>query len=203
MSSQAKMDVQAIVDATHDVFEQYKNAPHVEVEIRLGRKNGTFFDTNVGAETFNALMAGLRQYDGWESQHASTTDVYYNDEYGIRISVDGETGRQLMVQKAPVLKQDFTHAGAPLDVRFAISTETPVMGRYEMNRKKIKQRVSFVRKGLSIDMTITKGDVSDPDAEEDVSYQVELEIQTPPSVECVEEFYNHVWKVNDLLKILQ
>lgn len=198
-----KMDVQAIVDATHDAFEQYKNAPHVEVEIRLGRKNGTFFDTNVGAETFNALMTGLRQYDGWESQRASTTDVYYNDEYGIRISVDGETGRQLMVQKAPVLKEDFTHAGAPLDVRFAISTETPVIGQYEMNRKKIKQRVSFVRKGLSIDMTISKGDVSDPDAEEDVSYQVELEITHPPSVECVEEFYNHVWKVNDLLKILQ
>jgi hypothetical protein len=197
------MDVQAIVDATHDVFEQYKSVSHVEVEIRLGRKNGTYFDTNVGAETFNALMAGLRQYEGWESQRASTTDVYYNDEYGIRISVDGETGKQLMVQKSPVLKEDFTHAGAPLDVRFAVSMETPVMGQYEMNRKKIKQRVSFVRKGLSIDMTISRGEASDPDAEEDVSYQVELEIVNPSSVECVEEFYNHVWKVNDLLKILQ
>jgi len=196
------MDIQAIVDATHDVFEQYKAAPHIEVEVRLGRKNGTFFDTNVGADTFNTLMAGLRQYDGWESQRASTTDVYYNDEYGIRISVDGETARQLMVQKAPVMKEDFVHGGAPLDVRVAISTETPVIGQYEMNRKKIKQRVSFVRKGLSIDMTITRGDASDPDAEEDVSYQVELEIVNPSSVECVEEFYNHLWKVNDLMKLL-
>jgi len=197
------MDVQAIVDATHGVFEQYRNTQNVEFEIRLGRKNGTFFDTNVGAETFNRLMEGLRQYDQWESQRASTTDVYYNDQYGIRITVDGESGRQLMVQKVSVSKQDFTHPGAPLDVRVAISTETPVIGQYEMDRKKIKQRVSFVRKGLSIDMTISRGDASDPDTEEDVSYQVELEITNPSSVECVEQFYNHVWKVNDLLKILQ
>lgn len=197
------MDVQSIVDATHAMFDQYKDVPNVEVEMRLGRKNGGYFDTNVGAETFNRLMEGLRQYDGWESQRASTTDVYYNDQYGIRISVNGETGRQLMVQKVCVLKEDFSHAGAPFDVRFAISTETPVLGQYEMNRKKIKQRVSFVRKGLSIDLTISRGDASDPDAEEDVTYQVELEITHPPSVECVEQFYNHVWKVNDLLKILQ
>ncbi|AUT19128.1 hypothetical protein DSLPV1_157 [Dishui lake phycodnavirus 1] len=197
------MDVQAIVDATYAMFEQYKDVPYAEVEIRLGRKNGTFFDTNVGVETFNRLMEGLRQYDGWESHHASTTDVYYNDEYGVRISVDGHTGQQIMVQKVSVLKEDFTHSGTPLDVRLAISTETPVIGQYEMNRKKMKQRVSFVRKGLSIDMTIVRGDAADPDAEEDVSYQVELEIVHPPSVECVEQFYNHVWKVNDLLKILQ
>ena len=108
-----------------------------------------------------------------------------------------------MVQKVAVLKEDFTHTGAPLDVRFAISTETPVIGQYEMNRKKIKQRVSFVRKGLSIDMTMSRGDASDPDTEDDVSYQVELEIINPSSVDCVEQFYNHVWKVNDLLKILQ
>ena len=122
------MDVQAIVDATHGVFDQYKNGENVEVEIRLGRKNGTFFDTNVGAETFNTLMEGLRGYTGWESQRASTTDVYYNDQYGVRSSVDGDTGSQVMVQKASVLKEDFTHPGAPLDVRFAISTETPVIG---------------------------------------------------------------------------
>lgn len=203
MGSQEKMDVQAIVDAMHGRFEQYKDIANTEVEIRLGRKNGTFFDTNVGVETFNRLMESLRQYDGWESHVASTADVYYNDEYGVRISVDGETGQQVMVQKVAVLKEDFTHTGAPLDVRFAISTETPVIGQYEMNRKKIKQRVSFVRKGLSIDMTMSRGDASDPDTEDDVSYQVELEIINPSSVDCVEQFYNHVWKVNDLLKILQ
>lgn len=197
------MDVQAIVDATYDMFEQYKGVQNVEVEMRLGRKNGAYFDTNVGAETFNRLMEGLRLYDGWESQRASTTDVYYNDQYGVRISVNGETGQQLMVHKVSAIKKDFARAGAPFDLRFAISTETPVLGQYEMNRKKIKQRVSFVRKGLSIDMTISRGDASDPDAEEDVSYQVELEITNPSSVDCVEQFYNHVWKVNDLLKILQ
>ena len=203
MESQQKMDVQAIVDAMHARFDQYKDIANTEVEIRLGRKNGTFFDTNVGAETLNRLMDSLRQYDGWESHVASTVDVYYNDEYAVRISVDGETGRQDVVQKVAVLKEDFTCAGAPLDVRFAISTETPVTGQYEMNRKKIKQRVSFVRKGLSIDMTMSRGDASDPDAEEDISYQVELEIINQSSVHCVEQFYNHVWKVNDLLKILQ
>jgi len=50
---------------------------------------------------------------------------------------------------------------------------------------------------------MSRGDASDPDAEEDISYQVELEIIHPSSVHCVEQFYNHVWKVNDLLKILQ
>src|SRR6056300_1622629 len=124
MLAQENMDVQAIVDGTYGMFEQYKDVSNVEVEIRLGRKNGTYFDTNVGAETFNRLMEGLRQYDGWESQRASTTDVYYNDQYGIRITVDGESGRQLMVQKVSVSKQDFTQPGAPLDVRVAKHGDT-------------------------------------------------------------------------------
>ena len=44
----------------YDLFHQWepiinahKNSPHTEIEIRLGRKSGHKFDTNVGKESFD------------------------------------------------------------------------------------------------------------------------------------------------------
>jgi len=193
-------DIRTIVDKILPVFDSHKEEEHIEVELRLGKHNGTFFDTNVGKETFDSVLEGLMKYDGWEEIKNSTCDIFYNDQNGIRITMDHETGEQKMIQKINVLKEDFS--GSPTDLRFSVAREIPTWGEYEMDRKRTKTRHSFVRKNLSIDMTISSGDNVDMDSEEECSYQIELEIVKPQNVGTRDEFFNILHKVNDLSKLI-
>ena len=196
------MNIQKIVDKTIPLFERHNDEENIEVEIRLGKFNGTFFDTNVGKDSFDRILKGLREYKEWEQVKTSTCDVFYHDTGGIRLSVDDATGEQTMVHKQTLIREDFQEFSAPLDVRFSIAKEMPVSGEYEMDRKRTKHRQSFVRKNVSIDMTISSGDVVDKDAEDPNHYQIELEIVDPAKVTCHEEFFNILWKINDLFKLL-
>ena len=196
----SKMDTKSITEKIKDVFEAHKNEEHIEVEIRLGKHNGSLFDTNVGKETFDRVMKGLKKYNGWESTKTTTTDVFYDDTNGIRISSDEDTGEQVMVQKIKVVKEDFK--SEPLDVRFSISSEIPTHGSYDMDRKRSKLRHSFIRKNLSIDMTVSSGDNVDMDSEDASSYQIELEIVKPSDVGSYNDLFNILHKVNDLSKLI-
>lgn len=196
------MNIKQIVDKTLPLFDVHNDADHIEVELRLGKFNGQFFDTNVGKVVFDKVLVALQGYKGWEDIRTSTCDVFYHDAAGVRLSVDDDTGEQHMIQKQSLVREDFQHQGAPLDLRFSISKELPVSGEYEMDRKRTKRRQSFIRKNLSIDMTISSGDVVDKDAEDPNHYQIELEIVDPASVSCQEEYFNILWKVNDILKII-
>ena len=194
------MDTKSITEKIRDVFETHKNEEHIEVEIRLGKHNGSLFDTNVGKETFERVLKGLKKYNGWEETKTTSTDVFYDDTNGIRISSDEDTGEQIMVQKIKVVKEDFK--SEPLDVRFSISREIPTHGSYDMDRKRSKYRHSFVRKNLSIDMTVSSGDSVDMDSEDAASYQIELEIVNPSDVGSYTDLFNILHKVNDLSKLI-
>ena len=196
----SKMDTKSITEKIKDVFETHKNEEHIEVEIRLGKHNGSLFDTNVGKETFERVLKGLKKYNGWESTKTTITDVFYDDTNGIRISSDEDTGEQVMIQKIKVVKEDFK--SEPLDVRFSISREIPTHGSYDMDRKRSKHRHSFIRKNLSIDMTISSGDSVDMDSEDASSYQIELEIVKPSDVGSYNDLFNILHKVNDLSKLI-
>jgi hypothetical protein len=182
------------------IFEAHKNEGDIEVEIRFGKHNGALFDTNVGKDVWKQVLKGLKKYNGWESVKTSTVDVYYNDNNNIRISVDEDSGEQTMIQKISVVKEDFKRE--PLDVRFCVAREIPMSGEYEMDRKRTKTRHSFVRKNLSIDMTISSGDNADMDSEEEASYQIEMEIVKPSDVDSIYKFKNILQKIDDLTKIM-
>ena len=194
-------DIKAITEKLLPVFEEHKEEEHIEVEMRLGKHNGSFFDTNVGKDTFERVLEGLRKYDGWEKTETLELDVYYNDANNIRLSVKKDTGENgNMIHEIIVLKEDFN--GSPLDMRFSVSREIPTWGEYEMDRVRTKTRHSFIRKNLSIDMTISSGDNADMDSEEECSYQIEFEIVKPQDVRTRDEFFNIVHKVNDLSKLI-
>ena len=196
------MDIQNIVDTTFPLFEAHKNEDDIEVEIRLGRQNGSFFDTNVGKDAWKQVLSGLQKYDRWEKKESKSYEVYYNDAESVRITNDEDTGDQDMIQKIKVRKEDFVNSEQPLDVRFCISREIPTTGEYEMDRKRSKTRHSFVRKNLSIDMTISSGDNADMDSEEEASYQIELEIIRPKDVDSDARFFNLLHKINDISFLL-
>lgn len=189
-----------IAEKVLPLFETHKGEGDIEVEIRLGKHNGSLFDTNVGKDVWKQVLKGLKKYDGWESTKTSTSEVYYNDPNNVRITVDEDSGEQTMIQKIAVVKEDFKHE--PLDVRFCIAREIPTSGEYEMDRKRTKTRHSFVRKNLSIDMTISSGDNADMDSEEEASYQIELEIVKPSDVDSIYKFQNILHKIDDLMKLI-
>ena len=189
-----------IAEKVLPLFEAHKGEGDIEVEIRLGKHNGSLFDTNVGKDAWKQVLKGLKKYDGWESTKTSTSDVYYNDPSNVRITVDEDSGEQTMIQKIAVVKEDFKRE--PLDVRFCIARESPTSGEYEMDRKRTKTRHSFVRKNLSIDMTISSGDNADMDSEEEASYQIELEIVKPSDVDSIYKFQNILHKIDDLMKLI-
>ena len=163
--------------------------------MRLGKHNGSLFDTNVGKDSWKQVLAGLKKYDGWESTKTTISDVFYNDANSVRITCDEDSGDQTMIQKINVIKQDFKRN--PLDVRFCVAREIPTMGEYEMDRKRTKTRHSFVRKNLSIDMTISSGDHVDMDSEEEATYQIEFEIIKPSDVDSIYKFQNILQKIDN------
>mgnify|MGYP003669392256 CR=1 FL=1 len=183
-----------IAEKVLPIFEAHKAEGDIEVEIRLGKHNGSLFDTNVGKDTWKRVLKGLKKYNGWENVKSSTSEVYYSDANNVRITADEDTGEQTMIQKISVVKEDFKCD--PLDVRFCVERE------YEMDRKRTKTRHSFVRKNLSIDMTISSGDNADMDSEEEASYQIELEIIKPSEVDSVYKFQNILHKIEDLMKLV-
>jgi hypothetical protein len=181
------------------LFDAYKNEENIEVEIRLGKHNGSLFDTNVGKEAWTRVLRGLKKYEGWERVEQTRADVYYNDSNNVRITVD-EEDTQVMIQKIAVVKRDFTRD--PFDVRFSVSREIPTTGEYSMDRKRTKVRHSFVRKNLSIDMTISTGDHVDMDSEEEASYQIELEIIRPKDVDTKDTLFNIIHKIENIVALL-
>ena len=189
-----------IAEKVLPIFEAHKAEGDIEVEIRLGKHNGSLFDTNVGKDTWKRVLKGLKKYNGWENVKSSTSEVYYSDANNVRITADEDTGEQTMIQKISVVKEDFKCD--PLDVRFCVAREIPTTGEYEMDRKRTKTRHSFVRKNLSIDMTISSGDNADMDSEEEASYQIELEIVKPSDVDSIYKFQNILQKIDDLMKLI-
>lgn len=194
------MNIAHITDQVFPLYEAHKNEGDIEVEMRIGKHNGSLFDTNVGKEAWTRVLCGLKKYEGWERVEQSRSDVYYNDNNNIRITADEDTDEHIMIQKINVVKRDFTCD--PLDVRFSISREIPTTGEYSMDRKRTKVRHSFVRKNVSIDMTISTGDHVDMDSEEEASYQIELEIIKPKDVHTKDTLFNIINKIENLIALL-
>ena len=123
------------------------------------------------------------------------------------MTIDEDSGDQAIIQKRSMFKEDFKKIkGAPYDIRFSICKEVAQPDDMELNdmdRKRFKKRISFIRKNLSIDMTISSGDSEDMDNEDPTSYQVEFEIVKPSDVSTRNELFNIMYKINDVFKLLE
>jgi len=184
------------------LFENFKNETNVEFEMRLGRINSGSFDTDIGVESFDKIMNGLEKYKEWETVKKTNTSVYYKAD--IRTSVDEDTDESITILKKKLSKTNFNIPGKPYDMRFAVSKEIPcVSGEdHEMDSVRIKNRISFIRKNLSIDMTVVTGDANDLDCEDEARYEVELEIIDPTQISDRDTLYNIIYKVFDVLTII-
>ena len=58
------MDVHKICDVIKPIFDKYQNEEFVEMEFRLGKFNGSFFDVDVGIQNYNKILQGLKMNSG-------------------------------------------------------------------------------------------------------------------------------------------
>lgn len=198
------MNIESVYKKINKTFEEHRDVPGLEIEMRLGKFNGKMFDTNVGKNTFDRVYRALMKYQGWEKVFTTQEEVFYRDRDNIRMSIDENTGDQTIIHKTSIHKEDFKKIkGVPYDVRIAFSKEEPteIDDFSDMDRKRTKHRQSFIRKNLSIDLTMSTGDVIDMDAEDTTEYQIEFEIISPPDVKTKNELLNIIQKVNDLFKV--
>jgi hypothetical protein len=198
----------AVFGAWENTIDEYKNQPNVEIEIRLGKVNRGKFDTNVGQSTFEKVLRRLRKYQGWESMNESQSTVYMDTAAGKRVVMNDLTDEmESCVIKKRLMVNDQVLSGFPVDVRLGISSEVPYNrdddADENFTRVKKRKRYSFVRKGLSIDLSEVSGDADDKDSEEATEYQIELEILNPP-VNAAErhQVFNIVYKISDICKIM-
>ena len=183
------------------LIKDHKNTKDVEIEFRFGRRSGTAFDTNIGQGTFEKVRKALENYKGWEETKHTVSTVYYF-EGNKRLSVDEETDEQVGQVKTRVKVDDVELHGHPLDVRLGISSEAPweYDGEETSTEQKTKERWSFVRKNLSIDLSVVKGTPDDKDSDEDTAYQLEMEIIAPSKIQTEVELFNLIYKIFDVLK---
>ena len=185
------------------LLDSHKSRKHVEFEMRLGKINNNMFDTNVGEKVFNKVLGALKVYKDWESVKETTSSVYYKGSNRMTINEDTEEVTTVKKQKLQVVDQYLKDR--PFDVRFCVSEEIPLeadLGDEVMDHVRHKKRVSFVRKNLSIDMTVVSGDPDDLDDENEESYEIELEIIDPTKVNDNDTFYNMLYKVECILKTI-
>lgn len=183
------------------LIDAHKLKDNIEIELRFGRKSGRGFDTNVGKATFEKVLRALNKYQEWETTKHTNATVYYFAG-SKRLTVDEDTDEQVGHIKKRVVVDDFEMAQSHFDVRIGISTEEPFEydGDETSTEQKTKERWSFVRKNLSIDMTIIKGTPDDKDSDDDTAYQIEMEIVDPSKIQTKNELFNIVYKVFDVLK---
>jgi len=198
------MDVTHLFEKIKPLFEKHKLDKHIEFEFRLGKFNCGTFDTDVSKATFDFVLDGLKRYNGWERIVSVTEEVFYREQDNLRISIDTNTSDETIVRKERIHNEDFDKLkDSPFDVRFSVSRETPVEDYDgEMDKKKIKYRLSFIRKNLSIDLTIINGDIEDMDTEDPNRYQIEFEIIDPTLVKDDIELFNIVHKIKDVFNML-
>lgn len=199
------MDVHKLCDDIYPEFEKIRDDDHVEVEIRLGKFNGTFFDTNLGRDTHVKLLKGFQKYGGWEQVVQTHEEVFYRESDNMRITVDENTGDETIIRKERVFKKDFKAIdSAPYDIRMSVAKEVPVTEEIEreMDKKRNKARLSYVRKNLSIDITTCTGDITDMDAEDICTYQVEFEIVDSKQVQTKDDLFKILYKIRDVFNLL-
>lgn len=190
-------------DQIEPIFNQFKNSANIEIEMRLGKISYGKFDTNVGKQTFQKILEGLENYKGWEKVDKSNTTAYFTGD--IRVIDNEDTGVSSAHKKTKIKKIDIHIENKPYDLRFSVSTEIPCAKpgeNTEYEDMRSKKRISFIRKNLSIDMTVVNGDTDDTDSEENERYEIELEIVKPTNVKDKNELYNIIHKVDDILKLL-
>lgn len=184
-----------IMKAFEQDIKKYRDKEYIEIELRIGKINHNIFDTNVGKQNFEKVLSGLRAFKAWERVLETDDEVYYWSS-GVRCIYNGDC----VYQKKNKIVNKNLKLDRPFDVRLGIAQEVPADAPTDDANKSVsRKRWSFWRKNVRIDLTRVSGPPEDKDAENDTSYQIELEIL---SAKTDQEIFSALHKVHDVLNLI-
>ena len=185
------------------IIDRYRDVPNVEIEVRLGWKEGRDrFDTNVGETFFKRIRDTLRNTNALR-EVSQESNVYTS---GILRKVVTHGERDDIHKKKRLEVVDFNILGTPYDARVSVCQEIPV--RTTKTRKwsflRHRQRSSYLYKMWRYDLTkCTSATPADEFTEDLVMYEIELELDVNKVDDCSSSYLAHaaVVKIIDLVEM--
>jgi len=176
------------------LIKKYKNHKNVEIEIKLGRIDGSFV-TGIHSESFyEKIKETLNSYKSWDSVKEENTTDYIKDSYR-------KTG-DIIIHKKRLETVNFMFKGTPYDFRICVSTETPcTLKSFKHSFIRKKNRVSYVYKECKLDLTKIEEETNDEIIENE-EFEVEL-IKLTSSTSDVYRAHSALLKIRDIINICE
>ena len=174
----------------------------IECEFRFGKCNQNYFDTDVGETKYAILLRALQKYPHWDEVVHKNSTCYYQDN--LRVEIDDDTEDVTVLDKRTEFCFEYTHL-PHYDVRFSVARETRVQDATipeVVDFMRHKRRVSFLRKNVSIDLTVVDGNSVDKDDETETRYELEVEIVDLSLVSSEAQLFNTLYKLQCILDVL-
>lgn len=204
MGLRQKMDLSYLPQIA-SALDLYKDLPHLEIEVRLGRIIGTKFVAGITEGQFAAVERTLSSNPKWTSVIRQEFIDCYGKVGRLRTS---NTGRDVTAAIKKKLYVCDIRGKCGIDVRFCISQEIP-LPVHEFQRmpfEELKERTQRIHKFWSFDTTrITKGASLDKDSDSKVEYHAEVELMDVSRIRQTSSQYIAEYALllaNDLIKMI-
>lgn len=113
--------MQALFHEIQRLLERHQHKPHVEIEVRFGWKQDTYFDTNIQREFYDNIYHKLDSPTLYKTEEKSKIYIWKN----MRVIVVNNR-IQLVQRKRIVEFVDLRLEGTPFDIRLSVCQEIPV-----------------------------------------------------------------------------
>tara|TARA_Y100000389_G_C17342916_1_gene454318 strand:- start:277 stop:894 length:618 start_codon:yes stop_codon:yes gene_type:complete len=176
------------------LIKKYKNHKNVEIEIKLGRIDGSFV-AGIHSESFyDKIKQTLNSYKGWNSVIEENTIDYIKDSYR-------KTG-DIIIYKKRLETFNFMFKGTPYDFRICVSTETScTLASFKHSLVRKKNRISYIYEECKLDLTKIEEETNDEIIENE-EFEVEL-IKLNSSTSDVYRAHSALLKIRDIINICE
>lgn len=179
----------ACCSALQQYVDMY-DANDLELELRLGRliqfRNVNRFDANITKSAWQSIWQALSGYRGWEVIVCEIcTD--YSMPGGDRLT-HSDDGSWKTITKKRCQDFDFQTQEA-FDIRVSLSSEVAALPQkvprpQDATYVRHKDRISFRRRGWSIDLTKVRAQSSSNDDDDSETFEVEVELIDKSVLAC-------------------
>ena len=144
--------MQRLFHEIHRLIEKYHTKPHIEIEVRFGWKQDTYFDTNIRYEFYQNIYQRLNSPLFNKQEEYSEVYMWKN------IRIVKANGAVVSVHRKRRLEHvDLALKGTPYDVRLSVCQELPTSCDekllHEATLIRKRTRTSFHYKMWSYDLT--------------------------------------------------
>ena len=148
-------ELQDGIEYFKNVIKQYKNQENIEIELRIGQINDTFFKSGLNSvEFYNKIRERLESSKDWDNILRTTTDELNSN--GIR-KITHFNGKKISktscITKKKLKNINLKYDNTPYDIRISVSREVESESKIKSGTLRKKTRDSYFYKDYRFDLT--------------------------------------------------